>query len=186
MSRSWIAGGLLLLTSAGCAMNNTEAGALGGGVIGAGLGTIVGGLSGHPLAGAAIGGAGGALVGGAVGNTEDRREKREAQAVASWQAQNQMTLTDVVSMAQQHISDTIIINQMDTTYTNFNVRPEEITYLKQQGVSDRVITAMQVRRAPPPGYYYRRPGVVYVDPGPPPPVAVGVGFGYGYGPRRCW
>lgn len=185
MRRAWIAGGLLLLTSTGCAMNNTEAGALGGGVIGAGLGTIVGGLSGHPLAGAAIGGAGGALVGGAVGNSEDRREKREAQAVAAWQAQTQMTLTDVVSMTQQHISDTIIINQMDTTYTNFNIRPEEITYLKQQGVSDRVITAMQVRRSPPPGYYYRRPGVVYVDPGPPPPVAVGVGFGYGYG-RRCW
>src|SRR3954453_19815444 len=105
MSRSWIAGGLLLVTTAGCAgMNNTEAGALGGGVIGAGLGTVIGGLSCHPLAGAAIGGASGALLGGAIGNSEDRRDRREAQAAATWQAQNQMSLTDVVSMTQQHIS----------------------------------------------------------------------------------
>src|SRR3982751_721901 len=104
MKRSWYAAGLLLVAGAGCAgMNNTEAGALGGGVIGAGLGTVVGGMSGHPLAGAAIGGASGALLGGAVGNSEDRRERRDAQAVAAWNAQNQMTLTDVVMMSQQHI-----------------------------------------------------------------------------------
>src|SRR5438093_850776 len=119
MHRTWLAAGLLLLSGAGCAgMNNTEAGALGGGDIGAGLGTVVGGISGHPLAGAAIGGAGGALLGGAVGNSEDRRERREVQAANAWAAQNQMTLTDVVSMTQQHISDTIIIQQMDTTYSN--------------------------------------------------------------------
>src|SRR3954451_20337255 len=98
MKRTWFAGGLLLLSSVGCAgMNNTEAGAVGGGVIGAGLGTIIGGLSCHPLAGAAIGGASGALLRGAIGNSENRRERRETQAVAAWQAQNQMTLTDVVS-----------------------------------------------------------------------------------------
>lgn len=184
-----------LLASTGCStMNNTEAGALGGGIIGGGLGTVIGAASGNPLAGAAIGGASGALLGGVVGNAEDRQERREVQAVQQWQARNQMTVQDVVSMTHQHVGDRIIIQQMATTYSNFEIRPEDITYLKQQGVSDAVIMAMQERRSPPPGPYRVRPagGVMVYEPlpPPPPPIAIGVGFSSGgCGPRwrhGCW
>ena len=44
-------------------MNNTEKGALGGGVIGAGLGAIIGNQSGEAGKGALIGGAAGAILG---------------------------------------------------------------------------------------------------------------------------
>ena len=177
---------LLLLGSVGCSgMNNTEAGALGGGVIGGLFGTAVGAATGHPLAGAAIGGAAGAGIGGLAGHAEDRRDDRVKQAQAAYAAQ-QMNLNDVVKLTQDHVSDNLIINQMDSTYSNFNLTAEQITYLKQMGVSDRVVGAMQHRRSPPPGYVYRGvpPGVVVVEPAP---VAVGIGFGYGGGYRRhCW
>ena len=193
MKRTLLLTGVLLMTGSGCStMNNTEAGALGGGVIGAGVGTILGAATGHPLAGAAIGGAGGALVGGAVGNAEDRQDRREIRAAQQWSAQNQMSLPDVVKLTHDHINDRLIIQQMDTTYSNFQVRAEDITYMKQQGVSDAVIMAMQQRRTPPPGYRNGPPGgfVVYDAP-PPPPIAVGIGFGsggygYGHGRRGCW
>ena len=54
-------------------MNNTEKGALGGGVIGAGLGAIIGNQSGEAGKGALIGGAAGAILGGAAGNAKDKK-----------------------------------------------------------------------------------------------------------------
>jgi uncharacterized membrane protein len=186
MKRSRYLVGLLLLSNVGCSgMNNTESGALGGGLIGGGIGALAGAACGRPLAGAAIGGAVGAGTGALIGHDEDKREDRAKQVAAAYAAQ-MMTLTDVVKMTQDHVSDDLIINQMNSTYSNFNLRPDEITYLKQQGVSDRVIMAMQMRRYPPPGYVYRGvapAGVVVVEPAPP-PVAVGVGFGWGY--HRHW
>ena len=64
--------------------------------------------------------------------------------------------------------------------------PEDITYLKQQGVSDGIVQEMQMRR---PGVavvqpMYARP--VYVVHPPPPPPVVGVGLGFGFGGGRCW
>ena len=61
-----------------------------------------------------------------------------------------------------------------------------LTYLKQQGVSDRVIMYMQSRT---PGAVVAQgppPGTVIVA--PPPPVSVGIGVGPYYGPyyRRSW
>ena len=85
MKRTWLSG-LVLLLGCGCSsMNNTEAGALGGGAIGAGLGTLFGAAFHHPLAGALVGGATGATVGGLAGRAEDRQEARD-QAVAQQQA----------------------------------------------------------------------------------------------------
>src|SRR5436309_678443 len=63
MKRKLIAGTVLLMCCGCSSMNNTEAGALGGGLIGGALGTIVGAACHNPLAGAAIGAAGGAGVG---------------------------------------------------------------------------------------------------------------------------
>ena len=169
--------GVMLATSVGCSgMNNTESGAVGGGLIGGALGALFGAAFHAPLAGAAIGAAAGAGVGALEGHAEDKREDQVKQAVAAQQAQ-MMTLSDIVSMTQQHVPDATIINQINTTYSNFNLTAEEIIYLRQQGVSDTVITVMQQRRAVPVGYVYRAPRYYYSDPGPSGVVIVG-GGGY--------
>src|SRR5947199_7933689 len=64
MKRTLILAGILLVSGGGCStMNNTEAGAAGGGILGGLIGTVAGAASGHPLAGAAIGAGAGALAG---------------------------------------------------------------------------------------------------------------------------
>jgi hypothetical protein len=172
---------------AGCSgMNNTDRGMLAGGLLGAGAGTVIGGANGKPGAGALIVAGTGALLGGLVGNAEDKAERR-AEAIAR---QNPpLAIPDVIRMAQQHISDDIIIRQIHTTGSVYHLTPYEIQYLKSQGVSDRVVMEMQSRRA---AIVPARQTVYVVDP-PPPPVSVGVGFGYGWGPRYhhhhrhgCW
>src|SRR5262249_28487044 len=90
MRKRILAGGVLRPCCGGSSMNNPGAGALGGGLSGGALGTIVGAACHNPLAGAAIGAAGGAGVGALAGHAEDRAEKREAQQVAAvQQAQHQ-------------------------------------------------------------------------------------------------
>src|ERR1700682_2895199 len=92
--------GLLIRGACGCSsMNNTESGALGGGVLGAGLGALVGAATGHAAAGAAIGAGGGAGTGGLTGNSQDKVEAKHKQAAAEWAAQNPpLGLADVVQM----------------------------------------------------------------------------------------
>lgn len=172
-TKLWL-GGVVLAGLCGCSsMNNTERGALVGGGLGSGIGALAGAATGRPLAGALIGGGAGALLGGAVGNSEDRAEKRQAQAVADYAARNPpLAMNDIVQMTQRHISDELIVRQMETTDSYYALTAQDITFLREQGVSERVIMVMQSRRGPAP----RR--VVIVEP-PPPPVAVGVGIGYG-------
>ena len=63
----------------GCAqLNTTQKGALGGGMLGAGAGALIGRQSGHTAGGAAIGGALGALTGGVIGNQLQQGEERSA------------------------------------------------------------------------------------------------------------
>ncbi|MBX9678481.1 MAG: hypothetical protein K2X38_06930 [Gemmataceae bacterium] len=185
---SWLIFSVFALVSTGCScMNRTEQGATVGGLFGAAAGTVIGGAMGAPLAGAAIGGATGAGVGALAGNAEDRRDQRRAVAAADWRARNQMRIEDVVQLAQQHVSDEIIIRQIETSYSRFQLTAQDITFLKQQGVSDRVVGAMQVRRAPPPyGYAPPPPGAVVIVEPSHPPVAVGVGFGISGGGGHHW
>jgi hypothetical protein len=182
MKRQYATGALMLLTACGCSgMNNTEAGALGGGLLGAGVGTVIGGLTRHPLLGAAAGAAVGTGVGALAGNSEDKREQRAVQAAAA----RALPIDGVVQMVQSGQPDEVIINQIYTTRSAYQLTPADLNYLRQQGVSSRVIMYMQSRTpgmvmAPPPG------GYVVVEP-PPPPIGVGVGFysgpAYGYGRR---
>ncbi|HZZ82391.1 MAG TPA: hypothetical protein VFE62_28085 [Gemmataceae bacterium] len=172
---------LLLLVGTGCSsMNNTEKDAIAGGAIGTGLGAIAG--RGHPGA-MIVGGLLGTGVGALVGNSEDReqnREKRFAQAqavAAAEQARNQMSLNDVIQMAQRNTPDGIIINQINTTRSYFNLTTNDIIDLQNQGVSQGVISYMQSRR-PTAVIVQPAPAVIYGPPPPPPPFAVGVGVGF--------
>jgi hypothetical protein len=187
--KRWLA--LLLMAGCGCSsMNNTEKDGLMGAGAGAGAMALL--TRGNPVA-TAVGAVGGGLIGASIGNSQDRVENRD-KAIAQAQANNaayvaahQMRLEEIVQMSQQGISDALIIRQMDTTGSVFDLRPVDIQWLHDQRVSDTVISAMQARRyarpmvvAPGPVVYGPPPGaVVVVDPGPPPPpVGVVVGGGY--------
>ena len=62
------AGAAFTFASVGCStMNQTEKGVLGGGAIGAGVGTLIGHATGNPKTGAVVGGLLGAGVGGTAG-----------------------------------------------------------------------------------------------------------------------
>lgn len=174
---------LPVLLSSGCSsMSNTDKGVLGGGAIGAGTGALIGNATGHAGTGALIGAGVGAVTGGLIGNAEDRQEKKAHDAAVAAQAARQIPLPDIVQMAQQHISDPVIINQIRSTNSYYVLSAQDTIYLKQNGVSDSVITEMMAtaQRYPRRVYtttpVYGEP-VIVVDP-PPPPVAVGVGVGF--------
>ena len=162
----------------GCSsLNHTENGALAGGGVGALTGALIGGATGHAGAGAAIGAGVGALAGGAIGHDMDKQDQR---AAAAYRA-HMLGVTDVASMSQQHVNDAVIINQIRSTGSVFHLSSSDIVWLKQQGVSDTVITEMQVSANRYPARYYTATPV-YSDPVyvyDPPPVAVGVGVGFG-------
>lgn len=176
---------LLLMTSGCSTMNNTQAGAVGGGVFGGILGTMVGIATGHPLEGAAIGAGIGAGTGALVGHSEDRAERRYSKAVENAIRNPRVPIDEVVRMSQnRQISDDVIVNHIAGSGSIYQLSAADIEFMKQQGVSDRVVMFMQSRRpdvvhvgAPPP--------VVIVEPAPPPPV-IGVGFGFGPHYHRRW
>jgi hypothetical protein len=200
---------LVLVVAAGCAlstgcssMSNTEKGMGLGGLIGAGVGTAVGAASGNTGTGAAVGGLIGAGVGGLAGADADARQQEradirrvEAEAHAQATAQ-QVGMTDVIQLTQQGVSDELIVNQIRNSRSTFRLSAQDIVTLRDNKVSDRVISEMQHTQsrlgyaAPPPrtvvvretapttviyerGPYWGRP--VYVAPHPPP---IGVGFTY--------
>jgi Glycine zipper len=168
---------LPVLLMAGCdSLSHTENGALAGGAIGAGTGALIGNMTGHAGGGALIGAGVGALSGGLIGHAADKSEQK-----AAAQAGHPLGMVDVVQMAQQHVSDDLIISDIRSTASVFQLSAQDTIWLKQNGVSDRVVQEMMAT-----AYRYPRraysavpaDGVYVVEPAPP-PVAVGVGFGYG-------
>jgi len=175
---------LPVFLSCGCAgMSNTDRGVLGGGAVGAGTGALIGNATGHTGAGALIGAGVGAVTGGLIGNAADERERKTEAQIAAAQARQQLGMTDIVQMTQQHISDGVIINQIRSSYSVYHLSAQDTMWLKQNGVSDTVITEMMAtanrypRRVYTATPVYADPVVVVEEP-PPPPVGVGIGFGY--------
>jgi hypothetical protein len=172
MKRTIVILGLICLSATGCQTPNQANGAVAGGVMGGALGLGVGALTRNPAAGLAIGAGTGALVGNAVGAHKD---KQEAKAAAEYAANHPpLTLTDVVSLSAQGVPDGQIIQQMASTNSYYNLRPEDLVYLNQNHVSPAVISAMQQRNGVRPVVLAPPPAVVYPAYGPPPVVGVGV------------
>ncbi|MBL8797043.1 MAG: hypothetical protein JNM56_24290 [Planctomycetia bacterium] len=191
-----IAHGLCLalapLFLAGCqGMSHTDKGVLGGAALGSGVGAIIGSATKNTGAGAVVGGLAGGLAGGVIGNSIDESEKRQEIRLAAAQAAAQpqtppLGLTDIVQMAQQRISDAIIIQQIRTTNSVYHLSPADLQWLNANGVSDAVVMEMQATANRPPKRVYvpaPRERVVIVE--PPPPVGIGIGFGY-HPRRRGW
>lgn len=195
----------LLMASLGAApvgcshMTNTEAGALGGGAIGTAAGLAIGAATGNPNTGAIVGGLTGAGIGGLAGRAADNdeaREIRQAELTAAANAQPPVAplgMTDVIGLAQSGVGDSVILNQIRSTGSSFQLSASDIQHLKANGVSDVVLNEMistrnrpvavpasprtVIVREPPPMIVYERPW------GPPPfvmcrPARPAFGFSY--------
>jgi hypothetical protein len=160
-----------------------ERGAALGGIGGALAGAAIGKNNGDTAAGALIGGAVGLFTGAAIGNSADERNRRAAYQNQQMYAYSRAaTANDVVSMSQSGVSEEVIINHIRENGIQRRPDVSEVIALHRQGVSERVITAMQAAPeggrpvAPPQPAYQARPVVVqeyYYAPRPvycPPPV----------------
>jgi hypothetical protein len=101
-------------------------------------------------------------------------------------------------MVQAGHSEQVIINQIRSTGSTFQLSASDLDYLKSCGVPDRVVIEMQnakpvavvpgprrvVIHEPPPAVIYERPAPVYVVPAYRPRPYVGVTYIHGHG--RCW
>ena len=127
---------ILVLAITGCATmgEKTKTGAVAGGLVGAIAGGIIGHQSGHGLEGAAIGGATGVLSGGVIGSQMDKK------ALAT--NPSHITVMKIVDLAAKNIPDAVIISEIQRTKSVYNLTSEIITYLKENGVSDRVVDYM--------------------------------------------
>lgn len=140
----WIGG------STGCA-NKTRTSALVGTGVGTGIGAIIGHQMGKGKEGALIGAAVGATTGALLGKKEDEKDEQEATArnVAHMEEQRQadqraISNYDVMEMCRSGtVSDALIINMIQDRSGNFDTSPTGVIALKQAGVSDTVIMAMQ-------------------------------------------
>jgi hypothetical protein len=139
---------------------NTQRGAVIGGLGGAIAGALIGDHNNEAGAGAAIGGAIGALGGAAFGNAKDKEiaAARQRQAYQQQQrvyAQQQMqaaqtqaavSIGDVLTMTRSGLSESVIITQIQTRGVQQQLTVNDIISLHQQGVRETVINAMQNAR----------------------------------------
>jgi hypothetical protein len=171
---------LLAASTTGCqSPYHSDQDALVGGLFGAGAGAIVGKACGNPLAGAAIGAGAGALTGAAIGSEQDAQDARNRAIIAQQMGRDlragAVTMDDVVAMTHAKVNEDLIITQMRTHGVAYPLRSCDVIYLQQQGVSSRVIAAMQTTPVPQPVAAQ----AVYVEQPPPPVIVEGY---YGPGP----
>lgn len=124
---------------AGCETTGpkTKQGVVGGGLIGAAAGGIIGHQSGHGLEGAGIGAAVGALSGALIGSSMDQMDRRALSTNPK-----HLTIVKIAEMGREGVPDSVIINEIQRTHSTYHLNSEIITYLKQNKLSDRVIDYM--------------------------------------------
>lgn len=175
-----------LLAIAICAIGcrspyHSDRAALGGGLLGAGAGAIIGEATGGnaasgALIGAGLGAIGGAVVGSEMDEAEARNRAMIEQTMGRQIAAGAISTNEVVSMSSAGVDDSLIINHIKAHGMISPLSSNDLIMLKQQGVSEPVIAAMQ---APPAvrtvsttavqpvvveEHYYGAP--YYVGPGP--------------------
>jgi Glycine zipper len=187
----------------GCAsMSNTAKGIGIGSGIGAGIGAIAGSGQGKAGKGAVIGSLVGGTLGAIVGNDADQQEKKELQnRVAEAESKpktSPLGITDVQVLVSKGWSDEMILAHLKDTGSSFQLSTTDIQWLRDNGVSDRVVREMMqmkprpsgpqrtttviYRDPPPPRVIYESYPVqpIYVVPAPPPPPPPSFGVGIHY------
>jgi hypothetical protein len=136
----------LALVSLGCESNKTRVaeGAVIGGLLGGAAGGIIGHQSGHAGEGAGIGIAAGALTGALIGSQIEKHKANPNYAAASPGANpNQMSLQQIIDLSKQGVHDDVIIDKIRLTGSRYVLTAQDIEYLKKEGVSQKVLNAMQ-------------------------------------------
>jgi uncharacterized protein YcfJ len=146
--------GMFLFCSLGCnTTNNTGEGAVIGGLVGATAGGIIGHNDDrHGGEGAAIGAAAGALTGALIGSQIKKQPVQQATQsnTAAQPGQtvnpNQISLQQVAGLAKQGVHEDVIIDKIRLSNSRYNLTSADIDYLKKEGVSQKVIDAMQAQK----------------------------------------
>ena len=176
---------LVTTVSGGCQTPNYQRnGTILGGLGGAGLGAAIGNKSGHALPGALIGAAAGAITGNAVGEGIDRdravaTQQAYAQGVGTQAARGAVTPQDVIAMSRAGLSEDVIATHVRTNGVTQTLQVNDLIYLRNQGVPDSVLQAMQ--QAPTAQARYN---TAYTAAIPPPPAAAPVVVEHVY-PAYC-
>ncbi len=169
----------------------SDQGALFGGLTGAGLGALVGSASGNTGAGAAIGAGVGALSGAAVGGSLDEIEAQNRAEIAARLGRpapvGSVTIDDVIAMTRSGVSEDVMVTHITRHGPARPLQAGDLIVLQQQGVSPRVVQAMQAAQP----QAAAAPGVVMAQPYPvpapvywgPPPYAYAYPYPY---PRPCY
>ena len=130
---------IMLAFVSGCAENQTRIGE--GAGIGAVLGAAAGGIIGHQThdgaAGALIGGAIGAAGGAAVGAQIPKHQGEYQKPIAK------VTMQQVVDWTAQAVPSDIIISRIRNTNSVYALTQDDVNFLRNHGVSERVIETMQ-------------------------------------------
>lgn len=176
--------------------STSEKGTLLGAVAGGGAGAAIGKKSGNPIVGAVVGSLGGAIVGNVIGDRVEQRRAAETYYQPRYQQSYQtyyqqppqpvyrnpgVTLDQVIQLTRSGVGDDLIISHVQQNGFQQALTTNDLILLKNQGVSDRVIFALQrpttyaapaarpIQYAPPvtvveevhvlpaPTYYYARP-----------------------------
>jgi len=171
-----------VLCSTGCnSPYHSDRGALLGGLLGAGTGAIIGDQMGNAGAGTAIGAGVGALGGAAVGNAIDESEARNramiAQQLGRQVAPGAVTIDDVIAMTAAGVDEELIVNHVRAHGMVAPLQAGDLIRLQQQGVSTRVVAAMQE-----PPRQTTQP-VVVQEPAPTPVIVERYDYGPYWGPR---
>ncbi len=186
---------VLALALAGCnSPYYADKGALLGGLAGAGVGTAIGDATGHEGAGAIIGAATGALTGAAIGSGMDEVEAKNRAQIASQLGRQvppgNVTLADVVAMTRAGVDEELIASHIRANGLARPLQTGDLITLQQEGVSKRVIQALQEPRTvaaqPAVGAPGAPPAVIVEQPYYPPPYYYGPPYYYPapyWGPR---
>ena len=138
----------IISLSIGCQSTKTRAteGSIIGTVLGAGAGYVIGKQSGHGSEGAGIGAAVGLLSGAAIGSQINKPGAgQQASGTTQGTSANQMSIQQIVDLSKQGVNEAVIADKIQLSNSRFNLTSDDIAYLQQQGVSQRVIDAMQGR-----------------------------------------
>jgi hypothetical protein len=127
----------------GCETNKTRVaeGAGIGGAVGALAGGIIGHQSGNTAGGILIGGTVGAGTGALVGSQINKTNNQVAPSPVG-----QVTVQQIVDLTKQGSTGDDIIAKIKATNSRYSLTADDLAYLKKEGVSQRVIEAMQAAK----------------------------------------
>lgn len=142
----FILGLCFIFVNAGCQNTKTRVveGSVIGGLLGGAAGGIIGHQSRHGGEGAAIGVAAGALTGALIGSQIDKpKTENNSEQTVGTASTGPMTMQKVVDLIKQGVSETEVIDMMKRTNSKFKLSSDDVKFLLDQGVSMKVINAMQ-------------------------------------------